>query len=136
MSYHSGRTATATINGNEPPVVSWRVNPTVGRQEFRNSKTGRFPMREATFFDISGSIAIDYDDAASPFAAPFNIVVGTIITNLKCYIYNSTSGPFWNIPSALVTSTPNEITVDGRNALSFDWEVNGSFQYPGGITPT
>src|SRR3954462_5048285 len=100
MTFKSGLKATCTINGTEIPLINWSVRPAVTIQEFRNSKTGRVPKREATFVDLSGTVSYDFDFDANPFST-LNVVPGQKITNLKLYL-NGTSGLFHSLPSAII----------------------------------
>lgn len=137
MTFHSGRTGTTTVSGNELPTVSWRVNPSVELQRFRNSKTGRFTLLETTFFACTGEVAIDTDFDAMPFAAPYNIVVGQTLSTTKLIENGGTGGTqYFSFPSIVVTSTPVEVVIDGRLAMSFTFEASGTYSYPGGITPS
>lgn len=144
--FRSGKFGTATVNGaNELPTVSWEVDPSVSVIDFRNSKTGNFPYREATFFDCSVSIVLDIDFDLYPFAAPANIIVGQLIT-AKLYLRQTApstfSGHFWEFPKPatpnaglIVVTNPHSMVIDGKNGTSFACLTTGPFNYPTGLTP-
>jgi hypothetical protein len=136
MTFHSGIRATATIGGttNELPITKWSVTPKVDIVQFRNSKTGKFSLKEATFYDCDFSITVDRDFDANPFDAPFGLIVGATITGTHLYVHGS-ADIFWLFPSAIVVGTPNETEVDGKESLTFDFTAAGTFSYPGAFTP-
>jgi hypothetical protein len=134
--FKSGRTGTAMINGNEVALTRWRINPTTETVRFRNSHTSKFSKVEQTFYELTGTIEVDYDQDAPLSGSPTNVVVGALLTNVKLITAGGTAGTnFWLIPSALVTSTPQELVIDGKTTTSFDFINNGTFSYPGGAVP-
>jgi hypothetical protein len=133
--FHSGKLATATINGNEPAVIGWTVTAPTEVVQFRNSKTGSFTVQETTFHNISGTITIDEDFDQSTFGSPLSLVTGAVITNLKLY-KRTTAGDFWNIPSAVILDTPQSAEVNGRINTTIQWSGSGTFSCPGGATPS
>lgn len=147
MLFRSGKFGTVTVNGNnELPTMSWEVDPSVSIVDFRNSKTGNFPYREATFFDASVSVVLDIDFDLYPWASPANIVVGQLIT-AKFYLRQTApgafNGDFWAFPQngvsnagLIVTSNPHSLAIDGKNGTSFAAVISGPFTYPTGLLPS
>lgn len=152
MQFRSGKLGTATINGNgvsnEIPLISWDVEPSVDIVMFRNSKTGNFPYREATFFDATVSLVLDVDFDAYPFAAPTNLYVGQLLSPVFLYLRqpagpSTFGGDFWRFPKVgapasaglIVQSTPMSLSIDGKVGTSVTCVASGPFQYPTGLVP-
>lgn len=135
MTNHSGRTGTVTIAGHELPIVSWNAKLDSETVKFKNSKTGRRVAKEATFIDGSGNMAIDWDFDDNAFAAPSNLVVGTVIGPVKCILSGGTGGAnYITFLTVIVTSTPIGVTIDGKIASSFNFESDGSLiTLPGAV---
>jgi hypothetical protein len=134
MTNHSGKDGTATINGAEIPLTGWSVNPTSDIVGFRNSKTGKFTKRETTFKDLTFSIDLDFDFDANPFAVGVGLIPGAALTNVKLYL-NGVAGLFHNIPEAIVTGTPQSLTVEGKIITRVNGVTNGTYALAGGVTP-
>ncbi len=137
MTFHSGLTGTATINGTEVPLKDWTADPGIRVAETDNSKSASFMLREASGGKTCAfSFLIDFDFDANPFAAPLNLVIGTKIVQVKLFL-NGTSGLFWLFPSAVVAATPQGLNHSGTDMINV--RVNcvndGTFSYPGGVTP-
>lgn len=132
MTFHSGKSGSVVANSATLPVISWRTNMSAQMAEFRNSKTGSFPYRESTFKDLTGTIVLDLDFDAVPFAAPISILPGATLTSVT--LSPGQSGPAVVAASVIVTSVPYEVVIDGKIGLSFDFAVNGSYTV-GGVTP-
>lgn len=133
MTFHSGVGGTATIGGTELPVTDWSVDPTVEIVPFRNSKTGSYSVKEATYKDVNASIGVDYDFDSSPYSVAGGITIGTVLSNVKLHLRGAGSGgtsPFWNLPSAIVVSTPQRLEVNGRIVTTINVTGSGSFTYP------
>jgi hypothetical protein len=130
----AGINGTATINGNELPVVSWNSAPTAVIVPFVNSLSGGHPRKLPTITDGGMfSISVDWDDANNAFTSPLSIRVGTIITNIKLYIDGSSGSRYKSIPSAIVAGTPIAVEVPGKITYSivatvdYQWaEIGGS----------
>src|SRR4051794_39671787 len=126
MTFHSGVGGTATIGGTELPVTDWSTDPTVEIVPFRNSKTGSFSVKEATYKDANFSIGVDYDFDSNPFAVAGGITIGTILSTVKLPLRGAGTGgtaPFWLFPSAIVVSTPQRLEVNGRVTTTFNITV-------------
>jgi hypothetical protein len=134
MQFHSGVMGSATINGVELPILSWKVQPRADIVSFKNSKTGAYPQREATFKDARVELALDLDFDNYPFASSPGVVIGAAISEVKLYLHGA-SGDYWLFPSMIVESNPMDVVIDGKIATSFTALPNGSFSYPTGITP-
>lgn len=133
MQFHAGQLGSATINGVTLPILSWKVQPRSEIVAFKNSKTGAYPQREATFKDARVELALDLDFDNYPFASSPGIVIGATITNVKLFMYGA-SGDFWLFPSMIVESNPMDVVIDGKIGTSFTALPNGTFSYPTGIT--
>lgn len=135
--WKSGRTGTATINGNEVALVNWNVNPTSEIVRFKNSRSGRFPKTESTFFDATVSFSIDYDFDAGIFESPTSVTPGTVLTNVKLFLTGGTSGTkYHNFPLLVVQGTPQSLQIDGKIATSVNCVADGTYSLAGGITPS
>ena len=134
MTFHSGKDGKTTVNGNEVPITDWSVDPMATLVDFKNSKTGLFPKREATFRDATVSLGIDFDFDANPFAAPISITPGTTLTNTKLYL-NGLAGLFHNFASLVVEGTPQQLSVEGKIITRVNCRVDGTFSLAGGVTP-
>lgn len=135
MTFHSGNQGTATINGVELPVTAWSTTPAVDIIRFANSKTGGFRKKEATYKDADFTIEVDYDFDANPFAVAPGLTVGTVVTNIKLFLRGSpigapTAQPYWNFPSAIVTTTPQRLENEGKITTSFSFTADGTFSPP------
>jgi hypothetical protein len=142
MTFKSGRFGRVTIGSGTPtelPTISWNVNPSASIIPFRNTRTGRHTLREATFFDCTVEVVIDYDHDANPFATPPNLTAGATITNVFLYVNGgsgaSPSGDKWDFPSMIVQGTPTECSVEGKMGVRVSLVPNGLFKYPGGYDP-
>lgn len=133
--FHSGAFGTAAIGTSELPITGWEVQPTAELQQFKNSKSGGYVLREATFQDCSVMVLMDYDFANSPFSMPYAIAVGTTLTNVNLFLNQSVSGAMdgshWTFTSLIVDSTPQQLVVDGKITTKVMCKGNGSFTYPG-----
>jgi hypothetical protein len=137
MTFHSGFNGKATINGNEVPITLWSVNPGVRVAATDNSMSGGFMLREASGGKTASyTITLDHDFDANPFATPYGLVIGSKITNVKLFL-NGTAGLFWNFPSSVVTSTPQQAQHSGTDMIgvTVNCDSDGSFDLPGAITP-
>jgi hypothetical protein len=133
IQFHSGAMGTATINGTEVPLLSWKVEPHAEVVTFKNSKTGAYPQREATFKDARVELALDLDFDNYPFASPPGILIGATLTNVQLYLHGA-SGDYWLFPSLIVETNPMDVVIDGRVGTHFTAVPNGTFSYPTGIT--
>jgi hypothetical protein len=99
--------------------------------EFKNSKSGGYVLREATFKDCSVTIDADFDFGNNPFQTPYSIQPGTTLTNVKLCLHQSASGQLdglaWTFSSLVVDSTPQKLQVDGRITTRFTAKGNGSY---------
>jgi hypothetical protein len=132
--FHSGFYGTAAVNGTELPIVKWEVQPIVQLTQFRNSRSGGFIIREATFQDCAVEIDVDFDFGNNPFASPLSLTVGTTLSNVRLYLYQSTAGamdgPFWNFSSLIVDGTPQQLVVSGNITTKIQCKGSGAFAYP------
>ena len=130
--YLAGITATATLNGTELSVTGWSVTPNATILEFINSKTGLHPVLMSTIMRLRFTLGFDYDTNNQPFAAPLSIVVGSTLTNVKLFLDGTGGSNFWNIPSALVASTPQSVAREGKIHTSIECAASGQFAAPAG----
>ncbi|MGA2584768.1 MAG: hypothetical protein ABSG31_15940 [Tepidisphaeraceae bacterium] len=132
--FYSGFYGTAAVGGNELPIINWEVQPTVELQQFKNSKSGGFIIREATYQDCVVTIQIDYDFGNNPFAAPTTLTAGSTITNVNLYLHQTApgalNGSYWSFSSLIIESTPQQLVVDGKITTKIMCKGNGSFAYP------
>jgi len=134
VQFHSGKSGTATVNGNEVPLIDWSANSSAEIVKFINSKTSNYPLREATFRDFSGSFGIDFDFDNNPFGSPLSITAGTTLTNVKLFL-NGTAGIYWGCASAVVSDTPQQLSVEGKIVTRINFVTSGTVTAPGGATP-
>jgi hypothetical protein len=129
--FHSGNFGTAALGTNELSITSWDVQPTAQLVEFKNSKSGGFVLREATFKDCSVTIEVDFDFGNNPFQSPFSIQPGTTLSNVNLYLHQSAAGLLdglaWAFTSLVVDSTPQQLKVDGKITTKFTAKGNGSY---------
>jgi hypothetical protein len=129
--FHSGYLGTAALGSNELSVVSWDVQPTAQLVEFKNSKSGGYVLREATFKDCTVTIEVDFDFGNNPFQSPYSIQPGTTLSNVKLCLQQSASGQLdglaWTFASLVVESTPQKLEVDGKITTRFTAKGNGSY---------
>lgn len=134
MTFHSGTGGTATYGGQELPVTSWGVDPSVEIVEFRNSKTGGYSKLEATYKTCPFTIELDYDFDQNPFAIGAGLTIGTVVVNVKLFLRgagtNPSAQPFWSFPSAVVVSTPQRNETNGRVTTTINLRNDGAFTYP------
>ena len=115
------------MGGEQLPIISWTAAPSVESVDFKNSLSGVAVQRQPTFQDVAGTIVVDYDFSNNPFAGSFNLVVGTILTNVYLYLHAATKGspttgdPNFHFASILITSAPMSVVVDGKIGLSFNF---------------
>jgi hypothetical protein len=135
MEFHSGRESTATINGTELPTTGWSVDPTSEIVTFRNSKTDRYSLKEATYHDLSGSITIDFDHDENPFVAPIGLADGAELTDVKLYT-NGVGSLFYDLPSIIIVGTPTSVETEGKLSVTINFTNNGEYGTPGNpVTP-
>ena len=127
--FRSGKNGKATVNGTELAITRWAVDPTTEIARFRNSRTGGFDQKDGQFQNATFSIGIDYDFDQSPFGAPLNITAGTQLTDVRLYL-DTTTGPHWYFPSAIVTGIPQSLDVGGRIETTINGENDGTFSPP------
>jgi hypothetical protein len=134
MTFHSGVGGTATVGGAELPVTDWNTDPSVEIVQFRNSKTGGYSVKEATYKDANFSVGVDYDFDANPFGIAGGLTIGTILSNVKLFLRgagtNPAAQPYWLFPSAIVVSTPQRLVVNGNITTTFNFTASGTFSYP------
>lgn len=134
--FYSGFFGTAAIAANELAVVKWSINPTAKLEEFRNSLSGAYVVRQSTFLDFSGSLDIDYDFANGLFLTTYGgLTPGTILAGLRLFLHQTAksalNGSFWGIPSAIVDGTPQDLTVDGKIITRVMYKgAGGNLIYP------
>jgi hypothetical protein len=61
--------------------------------------------------------------------------VGTTLSNVKLFL-NGTTGDYWDIPSFVVTDTPQQLAVDGKITTRVSGRSDGAFGYPGSPVAT
>jgi hypothetical protein len=129
--FHSGSFGTAAVGSNELSITAWEVQPTAQLVQFKNSKSGGYVLREATFKDCSVSIDVDFDFNNNPFQTPYSLQPGTTLTNVQLFLHQSASGSLdglaWTFTSLVVDSTPQKLQVDGRITTRFTAKGNGSY---------
>lgn len=129
--FHSGYLGTAALGSNELSVVSWDVQPTAQLVEFKNSKSGGYVLREATFKDCTVTLEVDFDFGNNPFQSPYSIQPGTTLANVKLCLQQSAPGQLdglaWTFASLVVESTPQKLEVDGKITTRFTAKGNGSY---------
>ncbi|MGD0462163.1 MAG: hypothetical protein ABSB74_06720 [Tepidisphaeraceae bacterium] len=107
------------------------MQPTAQLVEFKNSKSGGYVLREATFKDCSVAIELDFDFGNNPFQTPYSIQPGTTLTNVKLCLHESAAGVLdglaWTFSSLVVDSTPQSLKVDGKITTRFTAKGNGSY---------
>jgi hypothetical protein len=138
MTFHSGIggaavfTPAGATNVVELAITAWNFDPKVDMVSFKNSKTGKYAKKEATYHDADGSMTFDFDFDANPFATPTSLNEGDNITNVKLFLgptgTNSTS--FWLIPSAIVVGTPQTLEVDGKIGTVCNFTADGAWTPP------
>lgn len=137
MTNHSGFGGTVTISGTEVPLKAWNVTADIRIATTENSLSGAFELAEPSGGKkATGTINIDVDFDSSPYGAPTNLIIGATLTNLKLF-QRFTSGPFYLFPVAIVTNTAEGPDHTGTNMqnLVVSFRNNGTFSYPGSITP-
>jgi hypothetical protein len=131
--FYSGFYGTAALGGSELPITQWIVQPTVELTPFKNSKSGGFIIREATFQDCAVEIDIDFDFGNNPFASSQSINVGAVLNNVKLYLHQSSAGTLdglaWGFSSLIVDGTPQQLVVDGKITTKILCKGSGSFTY-------
>jgi hypothetical protein len=129
--FHSGSFGTAALGTNELSIVGWEVHPTAQLVEFKNSKSGGYVLREATFKDCQVMIDVDFDFGNNPFQSPFSLAPGATLTSVKLCLHQSAAGQLdglaWTFSSLVVESTPQKLQVDGRITTRFTARGNGSY---------
>jgi hypothetical protein len=132
--FHSGSFGTAALGTNELSVTGWEVQPTAQLVEFKNSKSGGYVLREATFKDCSVTIQIDYDFGNDPFSSPYSLAPGATLTNVVLCLHQTAAGaldgPNWSFTSLVVDGTPQQLQVDGRITTRVTAKGNGSYTAP------
>lgn len=134
MDFHSGIGGTATINGTELPVTGWDVDPSIEIVNFRNSKTDEFSVKEGTFKDATFTIRFDWDFDDNPFAAPIDVDLGTVLTNVRLWLRGGGAGGtgnYWHFPLAIATGTPQSLETEGKITTSINATNSGAFGRPG-----
>lgn len=138
MEFHSGIGGAATFvraggtNVVELAITNWNFDPKVDIVPFRNSKTGNYSKKEATYHDADGSMTFDFDFDDNPFATPVSLSEGDNITDVKLFLGPSgtNSTLFWLIPSAIVTGTPQTLEVDGKIGTVVNFTADGAWTPP------
>jgi hypothetical protein len=129
--FHSGSFGTAALGTNELSVVGWSVQPTAELVEFKNSKSGGYVLREATFKDCTVTIDVDFDFGNNPFQSPYSIQPGTTLSTVKLCLSQTAAGALdglaWTFSSLVVDSTPQKLLVDGKITTRFSAKGNGSY---------
>jgi len=133
--YRSGSGGTAALGTTELSILRWRVTPVAQLNEFRNSKSGTCPIREASFKDCLVELDLDFDFANNPLQSPVGISVGAVLNNAKLCLHQSVAGaldgPAWSFTALVVDSTPQELLVDGKITTRVTAKPSGSFGGPG-----
>lgn len=127
----SGKSAKVRVNNTAHYAEEWDVEPEADLLDANSFEGGGYKDYIAGLFGAGFTVRGWYDAGANPFDAPMNIQIGTVLTNVKIYV-NDTTGPFWNFPKAIVATTPHKANVKGRVELSFTAKGKGTFSYPTG----
>lgn len=130
MTFHSGIQSTAKVADVELPTTKWNVDPKVEIVEFKNSKTGTFAQKEATYQDCPFTIEVDYDFDANPFGVTPGLKVGTVLTDVKLYL-RGTAGDYWDFPTSIVVGTPQSVESEGKVTTTINCTNSGPYGYPG-----
>ena len=132
--FHSGSFGTAAIGSNELSITGWEVQPTAQLVEFKNSKSGGYVLREATFKDCAVVLQLEYDFGNDPFASPYSIGVGVTLSSVNLFLHQSGAstldGPKWAFTSLVVDTTPQSLQIDGKITTRVTAKGNGSFTTP------
>lgn len=129
----NGFLATATVNGVDPSIMSWSVDPTVGITELWSSLGGGFINVQTNFQRCTFSLVLELNFAQNPFQAPLTLQIGTAITNTKLFThqsgFNTDDGLAWQFPAAVIISTPQRAELAGKITTSINCRANGPFTY-------
>jgi hypothetical protein len=132
--FYAGNFGTAALGTNEFSCTSWSVRPTAELVTFKNSRSGGYVLRQATFKDVAVMIAMDFDFANNPYQSPYGMGPGLLFTNVLLFLHESGAstldGIKWTFSSLVSDDAPQSLNVDGKIATSFSLKGNGSYTLP------
>ena len=132
--FHAGNFGNAALGSNPLAITAWDVQTPTKLVEFKNSQSGGYVLREATFKDCAVMIDVDFDFGNNPFDSPFSLSSGITLTNVVLCLhqstYNSLDGFKWQFGSLVTDNTPQKLDIDGKITTRFSAKGNGSYTYP------
>ncbi len=104
MAFYSGSSGKVTVGSTDLNVQQWSIEPTADLDETTHSGSGGYFAAVVAKKKLTGSVQMQWDAAANPTTNPPNLNAGETVA-LKLY-QHSTASAYWNIASAIITSTP------------------------------
>lgn len=130
MSFTSGKNAKVRygVGATTLKCKKWTVTPKAAKLDVTNSESAGYGEYVVGIHDVDIELEFDYDVGGAPYASGI-FRAGTSISNLKLY-QNDTTGPFWDITTAIVEEAPNTAEVRGLVSIRMKLYGTGSYVYP------
>ena len=110
-------------------IEEWAFDPSIDLEQVGNMESGGFKEKLVGEKDGSGTLTMTWDAANPPLTDPPNLTIGTSVA-LKLYVDKAT-GVYWNIPKAIITSTPMRANVGTKISFEANFETSGIFNMAG-----
>ena len=127
----SAKNAKVRVNGSTLYAVKWDVDPTSDMLDISNFEGGGYRNFIEGLKQATVTVEGWWDGGANPFDVPLSIKNGSILTNFRCYV-SDTTGPYWDFPSAIVEGTPMSADVGMEIKWRFTVRAKGTYTFPTG----
>lgn len=125
----TGKDGKVTVEGTEIPITKWDAEGKAELIDRTNSKSAGHMQYGVGLKSCSGSCEAHWDGGNNMMDAP-GIIEGANVA-LRCYLAG-TSGPYLDVPEALVESVKPTLAINGGVDFTFSWKANGTFTWPTG----
>lgn len=132
---YSGKDGAVDIGGLKLNLDHWEANYKVTDLDSYNFQSGGFGQGSFGKHEIEGKASGFWDAGQNPQASPPKIRPGLYLTNMKLYL-NKTDNIYISLPVVRITGVPFTAAVDELVKYEFSFKSHGTFDLPGGFTPT
>ncbi len=128
MAYYTGKTGELEVAGNPVNVTSWTADTTTDLSETSHSGSAGMKTFVVGLRGCTGTVELNWDAAANPTEAPYNLTDGQTIANFHLYL--EAGQGFLDIDTAIINSVSYSTPVDGNVTISVSFTATGDFTEP------
>jgi len=107
----------------------WSFEPSGDLEALQRFEASGFKEKLAGFKDGSGTIRMTWDAANPPLTDPPDLNIHSRVA-MKLYI-DGGGGVYWNLPIAVITSTPMTASASSKISFEANFETSGPFNMAG-----